>query len=365
MFNRRTLFILGAGASAEVGLPTGPGLALDIRNRLDVTFDSFGRLKAARDDELAINIFQSNRPAVREYASAFRTIREGILLSSSIDDFLNIHSGNGHLVEAGKAAIVSAILQAEAASDLYVDRSNDNNKLDYVKIAESWFLKFMRVLGPGIVARDAEFALDAISFIVFNYDRCLEHFLSYALRDLYGVSKPDALKMVEGTTIIHPYGSIGTLEKVPFGGGQNRRFDYLALGNEIRTYAEQFDAGAVNTRIQKAIAEAECIVFLGFAYHDQNMTLLKPEAHLDGRHVFGTAFGMSEADKHVVIGQLSQFFATFPGARPTDYIRIESTLRCSGLFPIMRSRLPANYSGDLRARRITQHRRPSACTPIL
>jgi hypothetical protein len=332
MFNRRTLFILGAGASAEVGLPAGPGLALDIRKRLNVTLDHFGRLKAAGDDELATNIFQNNRPAVREYALAFRTIREGILLSNSIDDFLNIHSGNSHLVEAGKAAIVSAILQAEAHSDLYVNPSNANNKLNYEKIAESWFLKFMRVLGPGIVAKDAEFALDNVSFIVFNYDRCLEHFLSYALPDLYGVSKPDALKMVGGATIIHPYGSIGTLEKVPFGGDENQRFDYLALGNEIRTYAEQFDAGAINARIQKAVAEAACVVFLGFAYHDQNMMLLKPEARIDGRHFFGTAFGMSEADRQVVIRQLGRFFTTSPGVTPTDYIRIENTLKCAGLF---------------------------------
>ena len=39
MFNRQTLFIVGAGASAEVGMPVGGQLATSIAEKLDIRFD--------------------------------------------------------------------------------------------------------------------------------------------------------------------------------------------------------------------------------------------------------------------------------------------------------------------------------------
>ena len=42
MFKRRTLFIVGAGASAEVHLPAGAKLARTIGERLDVRFSDSG-----------------------------------------------------------------------------------------------------------------------------------------------------------------------------------------------------------------------------------------------------------------------------------------------------------------------------------
>jgi hypothetical protein len=39
MFTRRTLFVLGAGASFEADLPLGTGLAKAIRKKMDVRFE--------------------------------------------------------------------------------------------------------------------------------------------------------------------------------------------------------------------------------------------------------------------------------------------------------------------------------------
>jgi hypothetical protein len=39
MFKRKTLFIVGAGASAEFGLPVGSGLAAKIAHMMDVRFE--------------------------------------------------------------------------------------------------------------------------------------------------------------------------------------------------------------------------------------------------------------------------------------------------------------------------------------
>jgi hypothetical protein len=115
--------------------------------------------------------------------------------------------------------------------------------------------------------------------------------------------------------IIHPYGLVGEFAGpssrigIPFGGhGQTLREDYVALSDRVRTYTEQVSDAALASQIHQEFSNAVCIVFLGFAYHDQNMKLLKPSSSLPHKSLFGTAFGMSEADKNVVAGQISEFF---------------------------------------------------------
>jgi hypothetical protein len=65
MFKRRTLLILGAGSSAEVGLPIGSGLAAAIGKKMDIRFEHglnpvgdgdfglFGQITAPRRQELS------------------------------------------------------------------------------------------------------------------------------------------------------------------------------------------------------------------------------------------------------------------------------------------------------------------------
>ncbi|WP_426533657.1 hypothetical protein [Bradyrhizobium sp. McL0615] len=141
-----------------------------------------------------------------------------MLLANSIDDFLNIHEGASEVVTVGKAAIVRSILNAERHCKLYVDPSNTYNRLDVAKIRDSWFVKFMQVLGPGRKAHEVENVLDDVSFITFNYDRCLEYFLHHALQLMYGIQRQRAAEIVSRANIIHPYGSVGSLERVLFGG---------------------------------------------------------------------------------------------------------------------------------------------------
>jgi hypothetical protein len=47
----------------------------------------------------------------------------------------------------------------------------------------------------------------SVSFIVFNYDRCLEQFLFHALQKLYGLESQEAFAMLTDLRIIHPYGA--------------------------------------------------------------------------------------------------------------------------------------------------------------
>ena len=99
----------------------------------------------------------------------------------------------------------------------------------------------MQVLAPGRKAPDVEHVLDGISFINFNYDRCLEQFLIHGLHLLYGIPKEEAVGIVDKADIIHPYGTVGALARVPFGGNEEIRLDYAELGQGIKTYTERVE----------------------------------------------------------------------------------------------------------------------------
>jgi hypothetical protein len=170
---------------------------------------------------------------------------------------------------------------------------------------------------------------------------------------LYGLPKQQATEIVGRASIIHPYGWVGPLDKVPFGGNQHGRHDYLDLSTRIKTYTEQVEEETTVSKIQKAIREAECIVFLGFAYHKQNMRLLfqHHEMPKKTKPVFATALGMSDADKQEVSDSLEGLFPEvdedeeehdpgpfglqqqrFPRLKMNEHIHIENKLNCAELF---------------------------------
>jgi hypothetical protein len=357
MFNRRTLFVIGAGAGADVDLPVGRDLALDIARRTKVVVSPFGRIgEGTADDHLARSFFGRERPNPNETLKAFNLIQNGILLASSIDDFLNVHENSPEVVAVGKAAIVRSILYKERRSKLFVDPSNINNKLNIGAIHNSWFVRFMQVLAPGRKAPDVEHVLDDVSFINFNYDRCLEQFLIHGLHLLYGIPKEKAGVIVDKADIIHPYGTVGALARVPFGGNEEIWLDYADLAKGIKTYTERVEEQKTLDNIHQSINRAEAIVFLGFAFHKQNMELLFRSLvkTRKTRYIFATAKGMSDADKSVVEDQLLELFPhldnmdeeeseepddwistpRMPVYAPTvtDHIRIENKLVCSELF---------------------------------
>ena len=90
---------------------------------------------------------------------------------------------------------------------------------------------------------------------------------------------------------------------MPYGGDKHVTFDYLTLASRIKTYTEQ--TAGDNAEIQDEVRKAECIVFLGFSFHAQNMSLIKPAETLERRPVFCTAFGFSDNDSNVIKAGLS------------------------------------------------------------
>jgi hypothetical protein len=270
---------------------------------MDIRFESGYKPIGDGDFDLYRSMTDRRRDQVDQFQKAAWLIRDGVRLAPSIDDFLDQHRTNDVANLYGKAAIVKSILEAERNSRLYF--AHPRERLNVEALANTWFVKFMHMLGRNVPKENMSKIFEKVSFIVFNYDRCIEFFLGHALRGLYGVSEGDAFKVVDNLQLIHPYGSAGSLSKVPFGGAANFR----ESANEIKTYTELPGAGDVITKVRAAVDRAESIVFLGFAYHTQNMLMFKPERTDPRKKIYGTAYQMSGSDVHVVSHQLGEFFS--------------------------------------------------------
>jgi hypothetical protein len=137
MFSRPTLFVLGAGASAEVGMPVGLDLAGKIRTMLDIRFADGITPSGSGDMDLFVHIRHSFRQEANAYQKAGWVIRDGIRLSHSIDDFLNLHSQDARVNLYGKAAIVKSVLEAERNSKLF--RQHQAESIDLARLQDTWF----------------------------------------------------------------------------------------------------------------------------------------------------------------------------------------------------------------------------------
>jgi hypothetical protein len=124
-----------------------------------------------------------------------------------------------------------------------------------------------------------------VKFIVFNYDRCIEHFLYHALQAYYGLNEGNATSVLERLTFYHPYGSVGPLpwmhqpRAVAYGEEVNAD-QFLESASQIETFTEGTDPeSSAVADIQRCAGGASRVVFLGFAFHRQNLKLsVKPSA---------------------------------------------------------------------------------------
>ena len=327
MFKRPTLFVLGAGSSAEVGLPVGTQLAETIGKKMDIRFEHGFKPIGYGDLELFQHVTNQRRSDTEPYQRAAWLIRDGIGLARSIDDFLDLHRSNTYVNRYGKAAIAKAITEAERESRLFAGEHTGAITFDLREVTGTWLVKFMHMLSPGIPKENVRHIFDNVSFIVFNYDRCLEHFLSKALPKLYGIRDEEAIEIVRSLPILHPYGIVGD---APFGFG---RTDYFASPDAIKTYTEQIGDTDVIAKLVAEVERAECIVFLGFAFHSQNMQMLKPQKRPERRKfIYGTAYQMSDSDVEIVSEQLVTFLQPNMDSTARARIRLENKLRSTDLF---------------------------------
>ncbi len=300
MLRSKTVFVLGAGASKEANLPIGSELRKIIAKRLEFKFDTSDHLQGSGDRKLFEMLNSKYRNEINNYLKACRVIRDGIIHADSIDDFIDDHKNNEYVVVCGKLAIFSSILEAERNSKLYYKDTHIDNTINFNDIEDTWYSKFFKLIAKNISNDKIQDIFKNISVISFNYDRCLEHYLVHATASKYAISLNDAEELVKKLTIYHPYGVIGEYfnntgkPRVKFGEYTYNSFSIDSIISNIKTYTEEVEQGYELINIQNGLKESDVIVFLGMAYHPQNMSLLENGFP---KRIFATCYEISDSDK--------------------------------------------------------------------
>ena len=299
MFSHPTVFVVGAGASAEYEIAVGDTLKFKIADLLDFYFE--GHQLTRGDYQISEWLKRYNQSTGGRYQMSQEHFRSARLISQamphalSIDNFIDAHRGDENVAICAKLAIVKAILLEEGASRLAGLRE-EHKSFDFSSVANTWITRLFQMLSES-VSRDEVFnVFDNLTLIVFNYDRCIEAYLPRALAEYYDLEGNQAREVISKLTIIHPYGVAGALNAqgrlaVPFGSTET---DILQAATSIRTFSEGVDDPATTAAIEHAMASVETLVFLGFSFHPLNMKLLEaPTKNL--RRIFATTHGLSKS----------------------------------------------------------------------
>jgi len=297
----KTVFIIGAGANVEIGMPSGDDLRKEIAEILN--FSEFRKGN--------IDFFDAMSKAIHEEDKMYdiaSTIKKALPYSISIDNFLDVHRSEPNIILAGKLAIIYLIKKAEEKSSLYHYLNNYNKN-----ILNTWYLLFFQKITEGNNITEFEERIKDMAFIIFNYDRCFEYYMIQALCDQFGINHSRAENIVNKMDIIHPYGIIGKIEDVAIG-KTITPFELINLTGNIRTFAENsHETRNKGATIQDHILNASQIIFLGFGYHPMNLDLIFKDIKIKiimKRCIkcYGTSLGISEKYREHIEYRLKQLY---------------------------------------------------------
>ena len=193
MLERTTTFVIGAGASHDFEFPLGDRLRDRIISVLNI--DDPNRSINFSDPSVA-TILQDRAAKdggdvgwlsrIEVYRNAATIIRNGLPFARSIDTFVDGLRDDQQIRFLAKLAIALVILRAETGSPLGLG-TNPRFETPHLrdeklqKLRSSWHVELSQILFDGHTAATLDSVFENASFIVFNYDRCLEEFLTISL----------------------------------------------------------------------------------------------------------------------------------------------------------------------------------------
>jgi len=285
MITRQTTFVLGAGFSSEVGMPLGSGLKLAIEG-------AFATLTA--NSSVLRDALEQAYPVLRPRLNgAVNRMARALPHAASIDNLVEHFSEDADIGVIAKFCIAHCILGAERASYLSLEDGQPNLR----NVRGTAMQGIFSLLVQGVPRHRLEEVFNNVAFVNFNYDRCFELYLSHALRDYSAMEGREAGEIVAGIRHWRPYGHLGEISapdnlEVGRKGGfgqipQNQDVSYSA--NRIRTYSESYNEEDME-EARRWIAGSRQIVFLGCAFHEQNLRIIKPPQPAHRCPIFGTYF---------------------------------------------------------------------------
>ena len=335
----KTVFVVGAGASCEFGFPDGNRLKEEIGNKLGYG-SSWGGDRVLMD--LAQGFAQESggeyENELHKVELVGHEIKKSLYLNKSIDHLIHRHRDNPLVEYIAKASIVSAICNYEAKSPLVSNKQKGSSPGGYLEAVKgSWLAYAYQNIVHTCSLNELPDRFQQVTFVVFNYDRCVEKFFFESLKMDYGIANDTACEMLSYLTIIHPYGKVGDLPGMIVG-NQGREFgsdvhsyaEAKQLVAEIKTFTEGADQKSdTPKRMHLAIEESERMVFLGFSFLDLNMQLLG-EPMTRNREIFATTYGVSKYNESKILSQLATFSDVL-NVQPQRCVHLKN-LKCADFF---------------------------------
>jgi hypothetical protein len=363
MKDKKTVFVLGAGASCPCGYPSGARLRELIC--LDVGF-MLHYNEYLRNNKI-------DRPQVTQ--RDIQRFKEAFAKShiKSIDVFM---SKNPKLSPIGKRIIAFEVLRAEKRSRFgeeakrEQERRNEASSNPFVKehisgtadfIGGDWYSYLYNRLIEGLVGKDAlpDFSGGEIAFITFNYDRSLEYFLYEGLFNLFTEVLDDKIvqyfkqqlkglpanlqvapenreilihQILEQLKILHVYGQIVPLKwQCPEGVNYAPQINEELLqkaSQKIRTIYEEKQNPEL-MEAQNLLKQAKQIFFLGFGYAPENMEVLGlPGLIAQDCWVYGTAFGANDKEVKRIRNRVIKGLRTDPPSIKCEFRIVIEPVDC-------------------------------------
>lgn len=265
----KTVFILGAGSSAELNYPGGPKLKERILTLLEKQNDSYKFLSE-------INSYE----AVDDFVGR---LRNAPLLPDTIDEFLEeLHSVKS-VRNVGRQAVALAISYCES----------DN--LHGMMGKQSWHHVFANYLRKNRQFIDSE----SFSFVTFNYDISLEHFLHASLTAVEVPHEILTRNFLDHSNLVHLHGQVGRLSWMKHDADfPSRKYGERIPKENLHRVAsrllfphEELDSKLVG----ETILNADCVVLLGFGFHDYNLKRIFFDELIERSiPIFATTFEMGK-----------------------------------------------------------------------
>ncbi len=285
MITKPTVLILGAGASAPYGFPTGPALAADVVEKLNVSAPdgqyqptTFILGLSRRIPSLSLN-----PEMAQAFGPAFRWSG-----CQSLDEFVQ-PAGNRQYLPLVKASMAMILASKESDRALHAAANT----------GEDWYSYLFRHMRTD---RIDDFSGNLLRVITFNFDRSFERRLFLMLRHAYGVSDAVAAEARSRIDVLHLHGALGREGWLPDEASGGREYgyggdevNYPDLMNSIKVVHEEVAIEDLN-RAHDWLLEAHTLCFLGFGFHRLTMSRLRMNEPYPNSRKFATALGYTDAE---------------------------------------------------------------------
>lgn len=327
MISKKTVLVLGAGASVDYDFPSGKELIQEIIDFCDGKSNS-PRIFNQKILALILHKYFQDNGTERTPYECYEIVEDFRMKladadSLTIDDFIAYNNTIGFNI-IGKACIGLVISKHEQRS--------------ISKLSGGWYSYLWNKIYDGN-REGMKNNLKNLTIVTFNYDRSLEYYLYNRMQNLFNMTNQETKNLFNDKVVIyHMYGQLGSfdwqeknslvndykmidLEIFKRVTNQvinfdqlvnyinslpqriveskdskeiNHKLEYLVkLTNEIKTYREV--ASNPEQVILERFYDADIFFFLGFGYHKENLRCLNPEQKGVLKPFYGTTYGFGKA----------------------------------------------------------------------